>query len=508
MRPGREYGFIRPPAVAEIREYAARHRIGLTEEQAAELRPVFEQMMTTFDALEEIPEPVPDTPARVRDAGEPPREGEDPHNAFIRFCRVDGEFEGPLAGLRAGVKDCIAVAGVPMTNGTRMMPPIVPTEDAVAVERILAAGAHVVGKTNMEAQAKGGGEGSAFGPALYPHNHRYGTGGSSTGSAAAVAAGMVDFALGTDTAGSVRIPSAHCGLVGMKATHGLVPIYGIAYMDHTFDHIGPLTTDVALNARVLEALAGPDERDPGWHPALPEPTSYTHRLEDGVAGMEFALVEEALAQSAPEVVEAVEGAVDRLREAGARVERVSVPLWSVARVISSGVMTFSSRAMHESGGGGYFHAGRIDPAVLTATMAQYRLTAADLAVGNQLGLIVAEHLRDHYLGVHYAKAQNLRVELRAQISQALAGGRVLLTPTTPRTADPVDPGRHTFVEILGRVLGDTTLNTSPLNITGHPALTVPVGVAGQDDLPVGLQLIGDYYTEAELYRAGAVAIVT
>jgi Asp-tRNA(Asn)/Glu-tRNA(Gln) amidotransferase A subunit family amidase len=163
----------------------------------------------------------------------------------IRFCEVRGALDGPLAGRRLSVKDCIAVAGVQMTNGVRRLPAAVPTEDAVVIERLLDAGVVITAKTNLEDMGLGLGEGSAFGASRNPRNPRFSTGGSSSGSGAAVASGLVDIALGADEAGSVRIPSAWCGLVGMKATHGLVPSYGMTYMDHTIDHIGPMTTTVA-----------------------------------------------------------------------------------------------------------------------------------------------------------------------------------------------------------------------------------------------------------------------
>jgi amidase len=146
--------------------------------------------------------------AAGRDPGRPPREGEDPYNAFIRFCEVRGTDSGPLHGKTLAVKDCIAVAGVPTTNGGRRTPAIVPTEDALVVERLLDDGVTIIGKTNLDDLALGYGEGSAFGAARNPLNPKRSTGGSSSGSAAAVAAGQADLAIGADEGGSVRIPSA------------------------------------------------------------------------------------------------------------------------------------------------------------------------------------------------------------------------------------------------------------------------------------------------------------
>lgn len=275
-------------------------------------------MLSAFDLIDELPEPVVPAVAATRDPGRAPTAEEDPYNALIRLCDVRGAGEGPLAGVRVAVKDCIAVAGVPMTNGSRMQPRAVPTEDAVVVERVLAAGATIVGKANMEDMAMGGGEGSVYGAARNPVDPRYSSGGSSSGSAVAVAAGLADVALGADEAGSIRIPSAYCGLVGMKATHGLVPSYGLTYMDHTLDHIGPITTTVANNARVLQVIAGPDWRDPQWVRGDVEPGDLLAGLGDGVEGRTFAVVEEALAPigCSPDVLAAFDRACAALTAPG------------------------------------------------------------------------------------------------------------------------------------------------------------------------------------------------
>jgi amidase len=505
VRPQRVYGHLRPPTPEQLQTYAARHAITLSADQAAELLPTVAGMLSVFDVIDELPEPAVPTVAATRDPGRAPTAEEDPYNAFIRFCDVRGTGEGPLAGVRVAVKDCIAVAGVPMTNGSRMQPRAVPTEDAVVVERLLAAGATIVGKANMEDMAMGGGEGSVYGAARNPVDPRFSGGGSSSGSAVAVAAGMADVALGADEAGSIRIPAAYCGLVGMKATHGLVPSYGLTYMDHTLDHIGPITTTVADNARVLQVIAGPDWRDAQWVRGDVGPGDYLSGIGDGVAGRTFAVVEEALAPigCSPDVLAAFDRACDVLAAAGATIRRVSIPLWLSAWPIESAFLTFAIRAMLDSGGAGYGHLGRIDVAATATLAAQLRTSADDLAAVEKLMLMTAEHLRDAYLGTHYGKAQNLRLELRRQVGQALAGVDLLLTPTTPTVAWELLDSPVGMVELVGRISGDSILNTCALDLTGHPALTVPAGT-GEHGLPVGLQLIGPRLGEARLYQAGAV----
>lgn len=505
MHQDREYGHVRAPRAEEIQDYARRHHIVLGDDEAGELVPILAQLMTQIDVIDELTEP-PAPPLRHtdRDPGHAPASGEDPHNALTRVCRVSGAPEGSLHGTTAVVKDSIAVAGVPMTYGSRMLPVFTPWEDAVAVERILDEGATIVGKTNMENMGWGSGQASAFGSVRNPVDPEFTTGGSSSGSAAAVAAGDVDFALGADEAGSIRIPSAMCGLVGMKGTHGLVPSYGMTYFDHTLDHIGPITRDIELNARVLNAIAGSDPRDPQWKRSTTPPVDCTGELDAGVDGLVFRVVEEALAWSSDGMREAFERGCDRLRAAGARVETVSFPLWEVAWTIETTLLAFSSTVMLESGGSGYFHLGRIDPNAVATMASQARNSPRDLPVMLQINLLMAEHLRDHYLGVHYAKAQNLRLELTRQIDDALDGA-MLLTPTTPNVADARVPRRHSFPEIVEAVGGDSVLNTCPMDITGHPALTVPCGRA-EHDLPAGIQIVGGRFSEATLYRAGRAAM--
>jgi amidase len=506
VRPNREFGQVRPPTSAQLQQYGARHHFQLDDGLAADLVPVIAGMLELFDQIDELPQPPqPATAFPARETGREPRGEEDPFNAFIRFCRVEGAVDGPLAGLTAAIKDCIAVAGLPTTNGSRMLPTVVATEDAVVVERLLGAGATIVGKTNMEDMAMGIGEASAYGPARNPAKPSHGTGGSSSGSGAAVAAGMVDFALGADEAGSVRIPAAWCGLVGMKATHGLVPSYGLTYMDHTLDHIGPLTRTVELNARVLQVMAGADWRDPQWVRSLAEPADYTAALGQGVAGQRFAVVEESLEPigSTPDVLAAFGDAVGALEAAGAVIDRVSVPLWPAAWPIEMGVLSFSLRAMSDSGGAGYFHKGRIDVTTAATMAAQTRTSYNDLAILSRLMLLACEHMREEYLGVHYAKAQNLRIELGNQVEAALAGRTALLTPTTPTVATELGTGRQSLLEMLPRIAGSSVLNTCALDLTGHPGLTVPAG-ADPQGLPVGIQFIGRHFDESALYQAGAV----
>ena len=421
----RATGYLRGPTAEQIARYAERHALHLSPAELDQLTAVVTANMALYDRVDELEAPDVELRHPYRDPGHRPTRAEDPHNAFIRFCRVEGAESGPLFGRTVAIKDCIAVAGVPTTNGGRREPYAVPTEDAVVVERVLDAGATITGKTNMEDLALGLGEGSYFGAARNPRNPRYSTGGSSSGSGAAVAAGMVDMALGADEGGSVRIPAAWCGLVGMKATHGLVPSYGLTYMDHTIDHIGPITATVADNALLLEVIAGGDWRDPQWVRADPVAGEYSGAAARGVEGLRIGVIAESLEPSGctAGVLASFQTAQKTLQSMGAEVSTVSVPLWTDAQPILMAAINFGLHAMVASGGQGYGHLGRIDVAALAAAAAQSRLGGDDLPPMLKASLVTVDYLQDAYLGLHFGKAQNLRLELRRQIDELFGGGR-------------------------------------------------------------------------------------
>lgn len=498
----RALGHLRPPTREQLVAYAARQQLEIGADEVDGYLAAITSSLQLFDALEELPEPRVALKHLHRDPGWTPTAEEDPHNAVIRFCEVRGAPDGALAGRRLGVKDCIAVAGVPMTNGGRRLPAAVPTEDAVVVERLLDAGVVITAKTNLEDLGLGLGEGSAFGASRNPRNLRFSTGGSSSGSGAAVASGLVDIALGADEAGSIRIPSAWCGLVGMKATHGLVPSYGMTYMDHTIDHLGPMTTTVAENALMLELMAGSDWRDPQWVRATPTPGDYTTTVGLGIEGMRIGIVTESLEPSGAtrDTIDAFEQATKTLTSLGATVIPVEVPLWTSAPVILIGILNFALAAMAASFGQGYGHLGRIDTNVLAATAAQFRCSGRDLPLILRNMLLTVEHLRSAYHGVHFGLAQNLRLELRRQVDTLFADVDLLITPTTPTGP----------FELSDEVLGDAgvadhqsnggLLNTCPLDLTGHPALSIPSGI-GEHNLPTALQIIGPAFGETRVYQA-------
>ena len=284
-------GFIRRPSKDEIRKLLADEYIPCSDEELELFGDLVDDMLGMFDRLDDLPQPSIPIRHRDRDPGRRPTPDEDPYNAFIRKCEVKGATKGKLAGKTVAVKDNVRVAGVPLTNGSRLLQHYVPDIDATVVERMLDAGATITGKLNMDDFGFAGtSETSAFGCVRNPAAPEFSAGGSSGGSGAAVAAGDVDIAIAVDQGGSARIPASWCGVVTIKATHGLVPSFGVTYLDHTIDFVCPIARSVREVALALEVIAGDDPKDAQWTRG-PLPTEeYTKALSGDVSGLRIALV--------------------------------------------------------------------------------------------------------------------------------------------------------------------------------------------------------------------------
>ncbi len=490
---GSEYrGRLRPPTRDELARYAEHQHLRLSPEELDAELAALSSLLDALAGLEEHDA----LPAPVRRPCREPDPQEDPYRAIVRFCRVEGAGHGPLLGLRVGVKDNIAVAGVPLTGGRRTDPPVVPAEDAVVVERLLGAGAVITAKTNLNGQ-------SDFGVTRNPRDPRFWSGGSSSGSAAATAAGLVDAALGSDTGASIRMPAAWCGLVGMKPTHGLVPLHGLLLWDHTLDHIGPITRTVAENASLLEVIAGPDRREPSVTTGVPV-AGYGGAAGLGVEGLRIGVVEEALesAGCTDDTLRGLERAEARLRDDGAVISRVSVPLWGDAAMAGwFGVMAEGLTGTDNALGRGWGYSGRADLAIVAASAAGHLSGDRELLFGGRTFPLAIEHLRHVYGGLPLARAHNLRLQLRDQLDGVLADVDLLMTPTVP-DGPPLLPENEATAPAwtFEPAAWMSIVNTCPLNLTGHPALTVPAG-RGADGMPVGVQLVGRHFDEATVYRA-------
>jgi amidase len=488
---------LRRPTTEELKELAAANYFNLNSDELTDFADMMPGMFDTLDVLDRAPAPLPPLKYLERDPGFRPAPEDDPLNAILRRCLVKGARSGKLAGKRVGIKDCFALAGIPMTCGSLVMEGYVPEIDATLVTRILDAGGEVVAKLNLDNFAfSGAGDTSAFGPTRNPHNHDHLAGGSSGGSAAALYYDDIDITVGGDQGGSIRIPASWCGVVGLKPTHGLVPYTGCAGIDPTFDHAGPMGRSVADVALMLEVIAGRDPMDPRQSEVKVE--SYTQALGTGLKGIRLGVLREGfgLPGSEADVDAAVHRAIELLQRLGANVQEVSVPAHSQAAGITWGLMAEGATALMYANGVGYHFRGYYD-AGLAGALGRFRKAQGDdLPPTVKLVLLIGSYLNRHYHGRLYAKAQNMRAGVRAAYDAVLQQVDALVTPTTPMKALRYQPNLRPR-ELIQRgwsMLG----NTAVFDMTGHPSLSVPCALSS--GLPVGMMLTGRHFDEMTLLR--------
>jgi len=425
------------------------------------------------------------------------------HDAFITDTDIPGADTGPLADATIAVKDNLSTAGVTTTCGSAMLADYVPPYNATVVDRVLEAGATIVGKTNMDEFGMGGTtETSAFGPTTNPVDDTRVPGGSSGGSAAAVAAGDADLALGTDTGGSVRNPAAFCGVVGIKPTYGLVSRYGLIAYANSLEQVGPIADTVADAATLLDVIAGPDERDAtthhedgqGEHPA--ETEAYAAAAGDPVDDLTVGVITDLLEGADDDVVETFRDALDTLVDAG--VDTVEVSLDSLDHALAAYyviAMSEASSNLARYDGVRYGVSGGSD-----GNWNKAFARAREAGFGDEVKrriLLGTYALSAGYHEAYYAKAQDARAWVKRDFDAALAEADLLAAPTMPIVAPKLG---ERVADPLQLYLMDA--NTVPVNLANLPAISVPAGHA--DGLPVGLQLIGPAFGESTLIRAGSV----
>jgi len=488
--------------------------IELGADEREDYRQLVDGMREALAAVDDAPQPTFETlhgsPLRHNGRQEqwiPDRE-DDPYNAWLHRCRIDGNPEGSLRDLSVGIKDNIAVASMPCSAGSVALSSFVPEIDATIVGRVLDAGATVLGKQNMDAFAMGdAGELQDFGPALNPRDEDHLAGGSSSGSAAAVAAGDCDAALGTDQAGSVRNPAAWCGVVGCKPTYGLVPYTGVFGMDFGFDHVGVISGTVRENARVMEVVGGEDRQngcrlDPR-QPRYCETDAYTDLLSESVEDLTIGVLEEGFGwpTADPKVEETVRAAIDGLAEIGVSTQPVSAPTHELAPAILGVAAGLGATNTYRQGGVGTTTSGWHWAAGREAFETAMEEQTDSLSPAVVASILFAEECRALEEGNgSYARAKNLALSLAREYDDCLDNCDALALPTVTRTAPAYDADADR-VERVER-LATIPVNTAGSNQTGHPALSVPCGTV--DGLPVGLQLISARFDEATLYRLASI----
>jgi aspartyl-tRNA(Asn)/glutamyl-tRNA(Gln) amidotransferase subunit A len=410
-------------------------------------------------------------------------------NAFITTCKEAPFSEGSLAGIAVAVKDNISTAGIQTTCGSRILEGYVPPYDAHVVELLRREGAAIVGKTNMDEFGMGTTtETSAFGPTRNPADPSRVPGGSSGGSAAAVAAGLVPMALGTDTGGSIRCPAAFCGIVGLKPTYGRVSRYGLIAYANSLEQIGPMARTVEDVSRLMSVIAKYDPRDSTM---LDRP--YDHRPSAEIKGLQVGVPEEYFGEGVdPRVAATVKNAIGVLEDLGATTVPVSIP--GMRYALAAYYVICTSEA---SSNLARFDGVRYGPAVDTRkswheAYQDLRLELFGPEVRRRI-MLGTFALSAGYAGRYYAKAQVARRNIQQDFERAFREVDIIAGPTMPtvafRLGEKTDPLSMYLSDIL----------TVPANLAGIPSISVPCGRV--DGLPVGLQLMGRQFEDERVVDA-------
>ncbi len=412
-----------------------------------------------------------------------------------------GEPVGPLAGVPLALKDNMCTRGIPTTCSSRILEGWRPPYNATVVDRLADAGAVFVGKTNLDEFAMGSStENSAFGPTRNPLDTGRVPGGSSGGSAAAVAADFAPLAIGSDTGGSIRQPAAFCGIVGMKPTYGAVSRYGMIAFGSSLDQFGPFANDVADAAMLFDAIAGHDPLDSTSIPDF-TPDAVAH-LDRGVEGLRVGVVRElsggegSVEGLSADVIARTNEAVEALTAAGAQVSEVSVPsatLGLSAYYIVAPAEASSNLARYD----GVRYGMRVD-APTTGEMNTATRTAGFGPEVKRRIMLGTYALSAGYYDAFYGKALKVRTMMLRDFASVYENVDVLITPTAPTTAFPFG---ERSADPMTMYVNDVC--TIPSNLTGHPGISVPFGV-GDDGLPVGVQVLAPALHDGLTFQVGAV----
>lgn len=405
--------------------------------------------------------------------------------------QVPFEERGPLFGLPIGVKDNIVTEGIETTCASKILEGFNPIYSATVVEKLREAGMVTVGKVNMDEFAMGSAnENSAIKKVHNPWEFDRAPGGSSGGSAAAVAAGEVPFTLGSDTGGSIRQPAAFCGVVGMKPTYGRVSRYGLVAFASSLDQIGPITRNVRDNALLLEAIAGVDEHDSTS--ANVEVPSYVDQLTGDIKGLKVAVPQEYLAEGVSEGVKAqVLAAIEKLKELGATVDTVSLPHSKYA-LAAYYIISSSEASSNLSRFDGIRYGFRAEADNLEDLYLQTRAQGFGDEVKRRI-MLGTYSLSAGTYDAYYKKAQQVRTLIKQDFDKVFEEYDVIVGPTTPTTAFKLGENLDDPMTVYAN-----DILTVPINLAGVPAISIPCGF--DNNMPVGLQIIGKYFEEGTIYR--------
>lgn len=475
------------PTIQHLRQMNDELLLGFAEDEIEGAQRAVANALVSYGRVEALT-------ARLRPArtwSDPRRvpEAANPYGAWMYRHQVTGAPDGPLRGISTVMKDNIAVAGIPMTIGGRLIQGHVPSCDATVVQRILKAGGTIAGTAACEDLCFSGNSfTNVNGPTRNPYDPTRSSGGSSSGCGVLVALGEVDAAIGADQGGSVRGPAAWSGITGLKPTYGLVPYTGIASVELTVDHAGPMARCARDVARLLDAIAGPDGRDPRQRGVEAE-NGYLAALGGDIRGTRVAIVREGFGWeglSEDSVDESVRQAGWALRQLGCEVEEVNVPWHRDAIHVFAPIMAEGSTAtLYRGNGTGTGWSGFHDTELLQAFRDGWRARPTATSLSAKVQFLVGSYTSQVAGGYHYAAAQNLVPALRAAYDQVFASFDIALMPTLPMSPR-VLPTTDLEPDLYIAQALDMSCNNCAFNLTGDTSVSIPVGLV--DGLPVGMML--------------------
>ena len=406
----------------------------------------------------------------------------------------NGELKSEFAGIPIGIKDNMCTKGIKTTCSSKMLENFIAPYDATVIEKVNAEGMINLGKLNMDEFAMGTTtEHSAFKITSNPWNLNKVPGGSSGGSAAAVAAGMVPWALGSDTGGSIRQPAAFCGIVGLKPTYGLVSRYGIVAYASSLDQVGPITKDVTDTAMLLNVISGYDEKD--TTSANIEKKDYTKALKNDVKGLKVGVPKEYFAEGInSEVKQAVLKAIEEYKAMGAEVEEFSLPI--AEYTLATYYIIANAEASSNLGRFDGIRYGYKTPNFenLWDIYVNSRTEGFGAEVKRRI-LLGTYVLSSGYYDAYYKKAQQVRTLIKNEFNKAFEKYDVLITPTAPNVSFDIGSKTSNPLEMYME-----DLCTVPINVAGVPAISIPCGLA-ENGMPIGMQIIGKHFDEETILNA-------
>jgi aspartyl-tRNA(Asn)/glutamyl-tRNA(Gln) amidotransferase subunit A len=412
-------------------------------------------------------------------------------NALQRAMELDSEgYEGPLAGIPIAIKDNISTKGILTTCASKILTGYIPPYDAHVIENLKAAGAIIIGKANMDEFAMGSStETSFYGPTLNPWDKTRVPGGSSGGSAAAVAGGEAPLSLGSDTGGSVRCPASFCGVVGLKPTYGVISRYGLISYANSLEQIGPFARSVRDVATLFDVIAGHDPRD---STSVDREVNYSSALKNDVKGLKIGVPEEYFGEGTDKNVEkSVRNAINTLEELGATSVDIKMPHTKYA-LSAYYIVAMSEASSNLARFDGMRYGLRTEDSDWHTTFSQVRAAGFGDEVKRRI-LLGTYALSAGYHDKYYLKALKIRTLIKQDFERAFKDVDVLIAPTMPYPAFKIG---EKIDDPISLYLAD--VDTVPINLAGVPSISVPCGFSG--GLPIGMQVIGKHFDEAAILR--------